>query len=199
MLTVINALGKDFVSCCHSLCNEVKKDGFVPDLAIGVLTGGGYIGREMIDGLNKINPQMLYKEIKLQRGSTKAKDKSHIHKILKRMPYPVLNLLRIIEVEVLELKSRIIKPIRYGSITLDQETKDLLKKGKKNILLIDDCIDTGMTLKIIKDELIKEFGNAITIKVAVVTTAHRHPVIKADYSLYNRILIRFPWANDTKK
>ena len=37
------------------------------------------------------------------------------------------------------------------------------------------------------------------IKIAVVTSTNRHPVMEADFFLYNRVLIRFPWASDVKE
>lgn len=196
MIRVINMLGDDFSIGCKDLANKVNKDSFTPDLVIGVLTGGGYVGRIVHENL--CTNTALYKEIKLQRGSTKAKKKSHVERVLRRLSYAVLNLMRIAEVEVLELKARFIKPKRYGTINFDEETAFLLRQGCKRVLIVDDCIDTGMTLKIIKDIIVERYGKTNDIRIAVITTAHRHPVISADYSLYKRLLVRFPWAFDVK-
>lgn len=198
MLKVKNALGADFELCCEQLGKQIKDQGFKPDLIIGVLTGGGYVGRNLYNYLKKDNPQLLYKETKLQRGSTKLKSKSNIKIFLKKLPYSFLNIIRILEVEILELKAKFITPSRYGTLELDKESINFLKEGNKNVLIVDDCIDTGMTLKIIKDYISKEFNQSNDIKLAVITTAHRHPIVTADFSLYNRVLIRFPWAYDTK-
>lgn len=198
MLKVKNVLGTDFDLCCEELGKQIKNQGFSPNLIIGVLTGGGYVGHNLYNYFRKDNPHLLYKETKLQRGSTKLKSKSNIKIILKQLPYTILNIIRILEVEILELKAKFITPSRYGTLKLDSETIKFLKEGNKNVLIVDDCIDTGMTLKIIKDYISKEFNESNNIKLAVITTAHRHPIITADFSLYNRVLIRFPWAYDTK-
>lgn len=198
MLTVKNALGKDFDSCCCMLCDKIKQKDYSPDIVIGVLTGGGYVGRIVHYELNLLRHNILYKEIKLQRRSTKAKSKSHIGVILKHLPNFCLDVLRILEVELLELKAKFIEPMRSGNVVFDGETEILLRQGYKKILIVDDCIDTGMTLKTIKDSIQKRYGGTNEIKIAVITTAHRHPVINADFFLYNRVLVRFPWAFDVK-
>lgn len=197
MIRTKNMLGEDFSKGCKDLACEIIKANFSPDLVIGVLTGGGYVGRCLYEGLG--TSSAIYKEVKLQRGSTKAKKKLYVERILKHLPYMLLNLMRIAEVEIMELKAKVVKPLRYGTLSFDEETEILLKQGGKKVLIVDDCIDTGMTLKIIKDYILKKYGETNIIKIAVITTAHRHPVIRADYSLFNRVLVRFPWAFDAKK
>lgn len=198
MFTVKNALGKDFDSCCSMLCDKIKQKDYSPDIVIGVLTGGGYVGRLVYRNLSLLGYNILYKEIKLQRRSTRAKSQSHIGFLLKHLPYVCLDALRILEVELLEFKAKFIEPIRCGNVVFDEETDSFLRQGYKKVLIVDDCIDTGITLKIIKDLIQKRYGSTNDIKIAVITTAHRHPVINADFSLYNRVLIRFPWAFDAK-
>lgn len=197
MVKVKNMLGTNFSIGCTELACKIHESGFNPDLVIGVLTGGGYVGRNVYKRLGLTTA--LYKEIKLQRGSTKAKKKSHVERILRHLPYALLNIMRIFEVELLELRAQVVKPQRYGEVCFDKETDALLSSGGKRILIVDDCIDTGMTLKTIKDVITKRYGESNVIKIAVITTAHRHPVVNADYSLYNRILVRFPWAFDVKR
>lgn len=109
----------------------------------------------------------------------------------------IIYIMRIVEVELLELKAKVTKPHRYGTISLDSEIQQILSEKGKRILIIDDCIDTGWTLKLIKEYLENNFPDN-EIKIAVFTTAHRRPIIKADFQLYNRTLIRFPWAYDAK-
>lgn len=193
-MKVINLLGSDFSESCTLLSQKVSKN-YNPDLVIGVLTGGGYVGREMMKSLP---PTTVYTETKLQRGSTKAKEASHVRVLLKFLPEFLLNMLRVAEVEFLELKARFVKPNRYGTLNFAEDIVKLLEEKNKKILLVDDCIDTGYTLRCIKEYIDHHYpGNEL--RVAVITTAHRHPVIEADYQLYKRVLIRFPWAYDVKE
>lgn len=196
-MRVINLLGHDFNRACQSLSFKIKET-YHPDIVIGILTGGGYIGREICKYLDNLDDGVIYTEVKLQRGSTKAKEVSHLKNILRLLPQKVLDFLRILEVEFLEIKAKIVKPNRYGTIILPENIIFQLAQGKRKILLVDDCIDTGYTLKIIKEYIENKYPNNI-IKIAVITTAHRYPVINADFQLYKKVLIRFPWAYDTKK
>ena len=195
MLTVKNVLGEDFDLCCKRLCSNIREQDYIPDIIIGVLTGGGYVGRKVFKEFEAFNQPIFYKEIKLQRKSTKAKSDSKVRKIFKILPYSVLNIMRILEMELLELKAK----SRCGTIDLDEETIALLKHGGMKVLLVDDAIDTGMTLKIVKNFLVNQFNETNDIKIAVVTSTNRHPVMEADFFLYNRVLIRFPWASDVKE
>ncbi len=194
-MEVINLLGQDFNLACEAFTLKIMET-FAPDIVIGVLTGGGVIGREMMSTFHK-KSDCYYVEVKLQRGSTKAKEASNVKALLKRLPEWMLNTLRIMEVELLEIKAKFVKPHRYGILSLEDDIKKKLVSKGKRVLIVDDCIDTGWTLKIIRDYLEKTYpGNEY--KIAVFTTAHRHPVMKADFQLYNRTLIRFPWAYDAK-
>ena len=199
MLTVKNVLGEDFDLCCKRLCSNIREQDYIPDIIIGVLTGGGYVGRKVFKEFEAFNQPIFYKEIKLQRKSTKAKSDSKVRKIFKILPYSVLNIMRILEMELLELKAKFVKPSRCGTIDLDEETIALLKHGGMKVLLVDDAIDTGMTLKIVKNFLVNQFNETNDIKIAVVTSTNRNPVMVADFFLYNRVLIRFPWASDVKE
>ena len=75
----------------------------------------------------------------------------------------------------------------------------ILSERKRKVLLVDDAIDSGATLLLIKQYLLNEFPD-IDVKIAVITVTTRHPLVMADYYRYNnRTLIRFPWSNDIKR
>lgn len=190
-MKVINVFGSDFESTCKRL--SLLTVDFTPDILIGVLTGGGYVGREVA----KMFAKSHYTEICLHRGSSEKKRKFHADVALKRIPYWLLNILRVAEVVYYEWKVKFVKPERKGEVRFEDAIAAKLNEGKKKVLIVDDCIDTGYTLKTIIDIINRDFpGNEI--KIAVITTAHKHPVVKADYSLYNRVLVRFPWSFDAK-
>ena len=100
---------------------------------------------------------------------------------------------------VAELRSKKNNPKREGKIILPPQIDSFLKQGHKNILLVDDAIDSGATLNLIKEHIHKNYQNS-NIKIAVITITTKEPIISADYYIYNnRTLIRFPWSNDIKK
>lgn len=198
-MKVLTFLGDDFERLCRNLADKVLEKNFDPDLVVGILTGGGVIGRISCDEFKqKIkNHQVYYTEVKLQRPSTVVKAKRNSTHKLAKLPTWLLDILRIAEVYYYEFKVRFVNPRREGVLSLDEGVVRLLKMGGKKILIIDDCIDTGYTVKIIKDYFMYHFpGN--DFRVAVATVSHRHPVVLPEYQLYNRVLLRFPWANDVK-
>lgn len=193
-------LGYKFDALCKRLADEVLSKNFTPDVVIGILTGGGVIGRLSYKEFQAMNPnhKVVYTEIKLQRPSTKTKSSKHANSILPKLPKWLLNVLRVAEVYYYEVKARFVKPRREGTLQVEENVAIQLKSGGKKVLIIDDCIDTGYTLKIIKDYLLYNYpGN--DFRVAVATVSHHFPVVLPEYQLYNRVLLRFPWANDVKQ
>lgn len=199
-MKVLTFLGDDFDKLCRKLADLVVNNDYEPDVILGVLTGGGIIGRIAYDQFQQkiTKKEIFYSEVKLQRVSTKIKKKGGVKKILPFLPLTILNFLRVAEVYYFELKAKFTIPQREGTLQLNNEISTILKQGRKKILIIDDCIDTGWTLKIIFDYLKEKFPNN-EIKIAVATISHHHPVITADFKLYNRVLLRFPWAYDVKE
>jgi len=194
-MKVINLLNQDFHLACERLALKVL-ECFCPDIIIGVLTGGGMVGREAMPTFES-RCGCRYGEVKLQRGGTRIKEALKINRILRLLPEGMLNFMRVLEAEFLEFKANFTKPDRSGRLSIDEEIRCMLKTKGKRVLIIDDTMDTGWTLKIIKDWLEANFpGNEI--KIAVISTTHRHSVAKADFQLYDRTLIRFPWAHDAK-
>ncbi len=76
--------------CAVKGCARIyREQDYIPDIIIGVLTGGGYVGRKVFKEFEAFNQPIFYKEIKLQRKSTKAKSDSKVRKIFKILPYSV--------------------------------------------------------------------------------------------------------------
>ena len=187
---------EDFNKECLLLGHDIFAD-YDPDVIIGVLNGGGYVGRQIV----QVSPkETTYVEVKIQRDGTTKKEKGLIHSILQSLPYSVLNILRILESIVLEYKSKKNNTKRKGTIKLPDNVVSFLSDGEnKKVLLVDDAIDSGATLLLIKQYLMSKFEN-IDVKIAVITITTKQPLVVADYyRYYNRTLIRFPWSNDIKK
>ena len=63
------------------------------------------------------------------------------------------------------------------------------------ILIVDDAVDSGYTLKNVVDKLEKNNSSAKIYSLAVVVT-DKNAVKIPDYYLYSDVLIRFPWSLD---
>ena len=178
-MKVVSLLGSAFAESCRLLAQKISKD-YNPDLVIGVLTGGGYVGKEVFSSLPHTKKR-LYIETRIQRTNTKTKEKSIIRQIFKYSPIFLLDWMRMLEAVILEQKAKRKNPKREGVISFPQDVDSLLKSELKNVLLIE-----------------KHYAN-IVVKIAVITVTTPNPIVDADYFLFHdRVLVRFPWSNDVK-
>lgn len=195
-MKVISLLGSDFAESCRLLAQKISRD-YNPDLVIGVLTGGGYVGKEVFKSLPHAEKR-LYVETRIQRTGTRTKERSVIRRILKYSPVFLLDWMRMLESVVLERKAKRKNPKREGVISLPRDVDSLLKSELRNVLLVDDAIDSGATLHLLKNYLERRYAK-IVVKIAVVTVTTPNPIVDADYFLFHdRVLVRFPWSNDVK-
>ena len=94
-MKVKTLINEEFSNTCLELSKKISSD-FQPDLIIGILTGGGYVGRKIHEYLTQ-NQKIYYTEIKIQREGTSKKEKGFLKLILKYSPTFLLNWMRIIE------------------------------------------------------------------------------------------------------
>ncbi|MDQ7084908.1 MAG: phosphoribosyltransferase family protein [Sulfurovum sp.] len=175
----------------------IEKDNFHADIIIGVATGGVYVSRPIHTLLKQSSWQGQYHEITLSRASSKVKKTFRLKMLLRYLPYALLNLLRVVESTLFErLKPKIYSPHKEKQSILSSSLIVQIKEAQ-SILLIDDAIDTGATLLAIKN-VIQSINVEIQTKIAVLTVTHKAPYIQADYSLFDRVLLRCPWAEDYK-
>ena len=107
--------------------------------------------------------------------------------------------MRKMESEMLSLRRRIKGPEATPEVEMPNGLTAMLKfAARPKILLIDDAIDSGDTLRAIAETLRKTNPDTET-DIAVVTETTKRPCIRANHTLYrNRTLIRFPWSSDYK-
>ena len=175
------------------LLTKVQED-LSPDMLMGVATGGVYVSRPMYEELLLQKWQGAYHEVKLQRSSTQTKKRLSLKSLFRLLPYPLLNLLRSIESKVSQTFQS--KNTQDKHIDFDKSCISSLVASKK-LLLIDDAIDTGNTILAIK-EAIYLINPHIEIHIAVLTLTHKEPYSYPEYCLFDRVLLRCPWAEDYK-
>ncbi len=193
-MSVVTLSPELLANACQLLSRHVKAAGCVPSLIIGIQRGGAEVARLMKKNFEESD----YCEIRLSRPDTKQKGEGMTHSILQNLPLWLCNILRIAESRINEWRSKGKEPVRVGEIRLPEEISAQLSDlgTSATVLLVDDAIDTGATLKMARKQLLEKFPK-INIKVAVITVTTRHPVCDADFYLYhNRTLCRFPWSND---
>ncbi len=166
-----------------------------PDLVVGILSGGGHVLEAI-----KQHPNVkssLFEVVTLQRQSTNVKQR-FLKPVLSILPYSILNWLRILESNSVKAKISNLDLEKLQDNIIAFDTVNTIAKPIKNMLIIDDAIDSGKTMFVVKNNLQQKFPKA-KIKIAVLAWTIDSSIIKPDYYLYNNTLLRFPWSNDYKR
>lgn len=176
----------DFEKQCQNLFSKIEMQ---PDVVVGILNGGGFVLDEYKkNALGKTE----FTTVKLQRDSTKGiKRKSLLQKCLKVLPNILLDGLRRLE------HHRSLNR-KLNKIQSDIEIKINLNPEKVNtILILDDALDSGVTIKSVVQYLQKQYLNS-EIKTAVISWTNSESIITPDYYIFKNTLVRFPWSLDYK-
>ena len=81
---------------------------------------------------------------------------------------------------------------------VDSSLITVLKEGGLNVLVVDDAVDSGATLRNVISALMDISPNNV-IKTAALTVTRKSPIVMPDYYLYHdRTLMRFPWSEDRR-
>lgn len=187
MKRVVTLDDRNFDDACRRLRNRLGH--FAPDLVVAIPTGGRYVAASMFSDVPIV-------EISHRRPSTDRKKRYPLlKKLMKVAPYPVLDVIRILESYILQLKHCEIKNIDPKSI--DQAAKEKIGQAS-NILIVDDAIDSGATVSAVVST-VKTLAPKAVVKTAVINVSTSTPMRQPDFTLYNNnTLIRFPWSMDMK-
>ena len=176
-----------FYSEAEKIINEVKLSYDQPDLVIGIATGGAILADSMKSLLDA-----KFIEIKSQRSSTQKKKNFRAKVILKWLPRFINNYLRIIEHYYRQWSARP-ELVKQSVIAEKIDISSIVRA--KNILIVDDAVDSGLTMYSVID-YVKNLNAAAKIITATVTVTWRDPRVMPDVSLYKDTLIRFHWSED---
>ncbi|MDE6627803.1 MAG: phosphoribosyltransferase domain-containing protein [Muribaculaceae bacterium] len=169
---------------CRRLQEQVSRD-YSPDLIVGIATGGTVVAAEMYGELPHVDVTCR-RPASVSRRRTEQR-----YGILKRLPVWLLNLMRIAQMRLLQLKRnphRAVEPV-------DEATLKAIR-GARRILLVDDSVDSGITLRNVLNTLRSVEGER-EIRSAAITVTLPNPKVRPDYTIYDEgMLCRFPWSND---
>lgn len=195
-MNVLTLNDSDFEKACALLAAKIPDAGELTAL-VGVRSGGVRVAKIIFDVLVKQNDNLKYYEVGASRGTTPAK-KSYIAKVLfKYMPYLFLDALRLSEHYYVSLKLKFSSDTNR-SICLDDDLVDYLSHASAGkLVVIDDALDSGATVKELLDKFLS-INPDIKYNVAVLVVTQKKPLIHPDLSLYQNVLLRFPWSGDYK-
>jgi len=165
---------------------------------VGVASAGIPIAKLFCDAVES-SVNVSVGSVQCQRPSTQLKKeagmKSKLMLLAFRLaPYYVLDNLRKIEHFVLSRRKGVSSTREVTGASVDWTACIAADR----VLVIDDAIDSGVSMKTVLEYLTKRIAVDTLDSFAVVAT-QAEPVIEADYTLYENILIRFPWSLDYHK
>lgn len=169
---------------CHRL--QQKCLGFNPDLIVGIATGGAIVAEMMFTD----TPHAVVTSC---RPSTRRKNRaSMLWAVIRLCPLWIRDRLRIWESRRL---ARTVHANARRSVDIPADSRNAIASAT-HILVVDDAVDSGVTLKAVR-EAINAINATAIVASATLTVTTPGPVITPDYTLYdNRTLIRFPWSKD---
>ena len=171
-----------------SLARKVEAD-FRPDLVVYIARGGYLIG-DTIAGYFKVDNIGIHAE---REG---GKLKELISPVLRCLPQSVKLSLR-----KMELASGVHKEYKERKIYWDNSDVCLrVLKNKKNILVVDDSVDTGYSMISVVQKIRRDVGEDIIIKTAAINCWSKSlSVIRTDFCIYEDTIIQTPMSKDSQE
>lgn len=167
----------------RQLAEKIEQGEYIPDHVLFIERAGLLIGNEIAEYFN-----CPLSGIATKRSGGAAK--SRIKVLLRFLPRFLTHLLRRIEIHssVHEINSERKIVVEYP-----------LPPKDKRIILVDDAIDTGHSIQAVLDYLLQQGYLRNQIKIAVMTTTGKHPICRADFSLFDEVICAFPWSYDSRQ
>lgn len=172
---------------CRSWC-ELIKPTYAPELVIYIARGGYIIGRAMQAG---------FRVPLVGIGATRKGNsiKEYAFPILAVMPRKICNAMRRMEV-----RSGVHQRQHDRQIRFHRELANIADPAAiTKILLVDDSIDTGHSMRQVREHVARHFPMA-EIRIFVLNEmTSQQPAIRADYALYRDTALRTPMSKDSRE
>jgi hypoxanthine-guanine phosphoribosyltransferase len=194
---VVNATYSDITHFSERCIEDFSSHGNLAcsaTLVVGIASGGIPLAKEVHRQLHADADAADYMEVRCCRPSTKSKEEgapSKLFALVFRLPYFLLNILRLIEHGLLASRSNSGRTIEIQG--------DLSTKAYKWVLIVDDAVDSGYSMSCVVDYLRENLAATPTLLTASYVVTRNSPVYRPDFTLFNNVLVRFPWAKDAKK
>ncbi len=177
---------KELESQCREWAKEINKS-YQPDLIVYVAKAGYLIGKEMKDVFN-----VPLVGISATREGNRFKE--IVGPVISILPNFVRNILISIE-----LKSNKHDKNTERQIHFHKSLEDIKNINIKHILVVDDSVDTGHSMKQVVDAIASVFTDS-EIKVAGLNVWDKSKdIIKTDYALYENTVIKAPMSKDSSE
>lgn len=177
---------KDIENDCFKWAMDIKKS-YQPDLIIYVAKAGYLIGREM----NRVFDVPLV-------GISASREGNGLKEIFGPIVSVMPNFIRNFLISV-ELKSDTHSKNTERKIHMHEGLEMLDKEKFHHILIVDDSVDTGHSMKQVVNVISSMFVNA-EIKTAGLNVWDKSmSIIDTDFALYRNTVIKTPMSKDSKE
>ena len=165
------------------------KQSYKPDVIIYIAKGGYLIGKEIADFLS-VPCIGIYAE----REGNSVKD--NLAPVFRLLPIRITRMLRKIE-----LASGLHKVVKERKVFFDAADFKMVNiKNIKKILIVDDSVDTGYSMKNVSEIIRSTFGGKISIKSASINVwSKSFGIYPVDFYIYRDSIIETPMSKDSKE
>lgn len=197
-MKVIDFEWKSFENYSSLILADIDASKAKAVLVVGIADGGLPIANHLATLIRgKNNLSVMASSIRCQRPSTKIKKNNHktggfIRALLRVTPRFLSNLLRVFEHYKLSFRR---KTDRHREVLICSDLIGALKVSEF-VLIVDDAVDSGLSLKAVIDEVIGIVPSGALVKSLVITVTQKSPEIVPDYFMMKDVLVRFPWSLD---
>lgn len=177
---------KDIEEQCKDWAKEIQKT-YQPDLIVYVAKAGYLIGREM---KNVFNVPLV--------GISATREGNDLKEVVGPFVSKLPNFVRNILIS-LELKSDTHSKNTERKIHYHEGLEKMKSQNIKSILVVDDSVDTGHSMKQVVDAISSLFGD-VEIKIAGLNVWDKsRNIIDSDFALYKNTVIKTPMSKDSKE
>ena len=186
-MNYVNLSIKELQNESLKLARQIDQS-FKPDIVIYIAKGGYLIGKIIADFFN-----VPCVGIHAERKGNSVKD--ILAPLLRLFPKWLTKLLRQIE-----LKSGVHKVVKERRVFFDIiDIKAVDMKGRKNILIVDDSVDTGYSMKNVLENIKLTFRGKVYVKTAAINVwSKSFSVFRVDFYRYKDTIIETPMSKDSK-
>lgn len=179
-----------YATLAEKLSSEVSKTSHIA--IIGIATSG----LKLSAGVHKELMKLGYSNakdygVRCKRPHSKMTDVAgKIYKSPIQIPTFISNMLRKIEHVVLYKLRPTARIVDFNNSENEIATSEC-------ILIVDDAIDSGHSMKSVFEKT-KALAPKAGIKLAAYVITQKNPVIEPHYYQHRDVIVRFPWAADSK-
>lgn len=185
MRKVITLDNRQFQDACSELAEMTAHRFGRPDLIIGIKRGGEYVAQLVA----KEFPEATLASVTLQRPTTPLKQ--ILGGLPALLPRKVADILRVIEADRRKRKDN--QKIHLPSVNIPLSLQNQIFD---KVLIVDDAVDTGVTLAAVKQTVKQALPQSQLLSAAIVQTESNACLSPDVVLISDGSLIRFPWSAD---